>query len=169
MNQETNVTDDVLNFDSREKTKLPTGLNVLTILTFIGCAYELYSTVNSFFSGKKELAELEKAQEKMAEAPAWARKLAGPEVQEMMAKAIENRVPLLILGLVAITLCVFGAIEMRKLKKQGYTLWLIGEVLPYIGVVIFLPSFFNTIFAWVVIIPVIFILLYTIQRKHLKY
>ena len=105
----------------------------------------------------------------MAEAPSWLKKFTGPEVKEMMAQAIENRIPLLVLGLIAIILCVYGAIEMRKLKKQGYTLWLIGEVLPYISVAIFLPSFFNTIFASVIIIPLLFILLYTLQRKHLKY
>lgn len=162
-------TNDVLNFDENVKPKLPTGLNVLTILTFIGSAYQLYTTISSFISGKDELAELEKAGEQLKEGPAWAKIFTGPEVQEMMAKAIENRIPLFILGLIAIALCVYGAIEMRKLKKQGYTLWLIGEVLPYIGVAIFLPSFFNTIFASFIIIPAIFILLYTLQRKHLKY
>ena len=166
MNSETN---DVLNYDENVKPKLPTGLNVLTILTFIGSAYELYSTISSFFGGKNQLAELEKAEEKLAEAPSWLKKFTGPEVKEMMAQAIENRIPLLVLGLIAIILCVYGAIEMRKLKKQGYTLWLIGEVLPYISVAIFLPSFFNTIFASVIIIPLIFILLYTLQIKHLKY
>jgi hypothetical protein len=166
MNQE--ITSDTLNYDEPVNAKLPTGLNVLTILTFIWSAYELYSSIKNFMTGKEALAELEKAQEKLAEAPAWAKKMAGPEMQEMMAKAIENRIPLMVISLVAIGLCVYGAIEMRKLKKQGYILWLIGEVLPYIGTAIFLPAFFNTIFAFFVIFPIIFILLYTLQRKHLK-
>ncbi len=160
---------DVLNYDAPVNKKLPTGLNVLTILTLIWSAYEIYSGIKNFLFGKDALAELEKSQEKLQEAPAWAQKLAGPEVQEMMVKGIENKVPLLIISLVAVALCVYGALEMRKLKKQGYTLWLIGEILPYIGTVIFIPSFFNTVFAYFIIVPIIFIILYTVQRKHLQY
>lgn len=163
MNQEN--TADVLHHG--EPKKLPTGLNVLTILTFIGSAIELYNTSSSFISGKKQLEEMEKNQEKLAEAPAWAKKFAGPEVQEMMAKAYENRIPLLVIGLIAVALCVYGAIQMRKLKKEGYTLWLIGEILPYIATAILMPVFFNTIFVYFAVIPALFIILYTIQRKHL--
>jgi hypothetical protein len=158
---------EVLDFDEAVKPKLPTGLNVLTILTFIGCAWELYSTVNNFIGGKKALEEMEKAQEKLAEAPAWARKLAGPEVQEMMLQSFNNKVPLLIIGLIAVTLCFYGALQMRKLKKEGYFLWLVGEILPFIGSVIFIPALFNTLFIYFSIFPLLFIVLYTFQRKHL--
>ena len=158
---------DVLNFDEAVKPKLPTGLNVLTILTFVGCAWELYSTVNNFIGGKKALEEMEKAQEKLAEAPAWARKLAGPEVQEMMLQSFNNKVPIFIIGLIAVTLCFYGALQMRKLKKEGYFLWLVGEILPFIGSVIFVPALFNTLFIYFSIFPLLFIILYTVQRKHL--
>ncbi len=150
-----------------EEKKLPTGLNVLTILTFIGCALELYNTVSGFLSGKKALEEMEKAQEKLAEGPSWAKNLAGPEVQEMMTKAYENRIPLLVIGLMAVALCFYGALQMRKLKKEGYVLWLIGELLPYISSAIFMPVFFKTMYAYFAIIPVLFIILYTVHRKYL--
>ena len=158
---------EVLNFDEAVKPKLPTGLNVLTILTFVGCAWELYSTVNNFIGGKKALEEMEKDQEKLAEAPAWARKLAGPEVQEMMLQSFNNKVPIFIIGLIAVTLCFYGALQMRKLKKEGYFLWLVGEILPFIGSVIFVPALFNTLFIYFSIFPLLFIILYTVQRKHL--
>lgn len=163
MNQE-NTTDVLI---AEEPKKLPSGLNVLTILTFIGSAWELYNTVSNFISGRKALVEFEKNQEKLAEAPAWAKKLAGPDVHDMMVKALDNKIPLFIFGLVGVLLCVYGALQMRKLKKEGYTLWLIGEILPWIGTIIFLPVFFKTIFAYFMIFPVLFIILYTIQRKHL--
>jgi hypothetical protein len=90
---------DQLNFaEGSEKKKLPTGLNVLTILTLIMCAYELYQTISNFFSGRKGIEELEKAQEQMAQAPAWVRKMAGPEMMEFVTKAYENRIPLVIVG-----------------------------------------------------------------------
>ena len=153
---------------NEDTAKLGTGLNVLTILTFIGSAYGLYSTLNNFLSGKKALEDFEKAQDKLAEAPAWAKALAGPEVHEVMVKSLDNKVPLLIIGLVSIVLCIYGAIEMRKLKKQGFTLWLIGEVLPYIGMVIFVGGiFFQTFLVYFLIFPLIFIILYFFQRKNL--
>jgi hypothetical protein len=168
MSQETEK--DILNYDDpQNKPKLNTGLNVLTIFTFIGCAFDLYSTVKNFFTGQDALTKMDEAQEKLATAPGWLKKLSGPEVREMMAKAIENKIPLMIIGLVSVGLCIFGAIEMRKLKKQGYTLWLVGELFPYVGSAIFLPAFFNTIFIFFAIFPVLFIILYTIQRKNLKY
>lgn len=165
MNQETTETTGYV-----EEPKLSTGLNVLTILTFIGSAYGLYSTVSSFLSGRKALEDFEKAQEKLSDpnVPAWAKKLAGPELHDILVKSLDNKVPLLIIGLVGIALCVYGAIEMRKLKKQGFTLWLIGEVLPYIGTAIFIGSaFFKSYFVYFLIFPLIFIILYFFQRKNL--
>lgn len=160
-------TADTLNYDEDKKSKLPTGLNVLTILTFIGCAWELYNNVSNFTGGRKALEEFEKNQEKLAEAPAWARKFAGPEVHEMMIQALDNRMPIFIIGLVGTLLCFYGALQMRKLKKEGYILWMVGEILPFIGTAIFLPIFYKTFLVYFAIIPVIFIILYTIQRKHL--
>jgi hypothetical protein len=166
MIQET--TPDVLHMEEQGKPKLPVGLNILTILTFIGCAWELYSTVSNFLGGKKSLEELEKAQEQLAEAPSWAKKMAGPEVQEMMRQALDNKVPLLIIGLVAVSLCVYGAVQMRKLRKEGYFIWLVGEILPFISAAIFMSALFSTIYIYFSLFPLLFIILYTVQRKHLK-
>lgn len=158
---------DVLNFDERIKPKLPVGLNILTILTFIGCAWDLYNSVSNFLGGKKSMEELEKAQAQLAEAPGWAKKMAGPEVMEMMQQALDNKVPLLIIGLVAVSLCVYGAVQMRKLKKEGYFIWLAGELLPFISAAIFTPALFGTIYIYFSVFPLLFIILYTMQRKHL--
>ena len=45
-------TADVLQFDDRPKPKMPAGLNVLTILTFIGCLF--------FISNKKNIISNQK-------------------------------------------------------------------------------------------------------------
>ena len=151
-----------------EKPKIPSGINVLTILTFIWCAYECYSAIKNFFGGEKALQQLEEAQTKLESAPAWAKKMAGPEVMEVVRKGLENKVPILIIGLLATGLCVYGAMEMRKLKKQGYIFWLIGEILPWISMLIFIgPVIFSTFIGYFIIFPILFIILYTVQRKHL--
>jgi hypothetical protein len=159
---------DSLNFAEENNPRLPTALNVLTILTFIGSGLELFSSIKNFLTGQEALQRLEDSQEKLATAPAWVRKLAGPEVIEFTRKSLENKVPILILELVAIALCVYGAIEMRKLKKQGYMLWLAGELLPIISLLIFTGALiFQTLAAIIFIFPLIFIILYTTQRKNL--
>lgn len=158
------------NFMEEGKPKLPTFLNVLTILTFVWCAYELYTAIRNYSGGAEALAQMKKAQTQMENAPAWAKKFTGPEMMELVQKGIDNRLPLLIISLVAIALCVFGAIEMRKLKKQGYFLWLFGELLPIIGAGLFLgAAFFKSLVAIFLVFPVIFIILYTTQRKNLVY
>jgi hypothetical protein len=158
---------DQIDFNEMDEKKLPTGLNVLTILTFIACAYELYTSIKNFIGGADALKKLDEAQAKMAEAPAWAKQFAGPEMRELLQQSLDNKLPMLIISLVATSLCVYGAIEMRKLKKQGYFLWLIGEILPYISVAIFASAFFKTFVVYFMIFPIIFIILYTVQRKHL--
>ena len=163
------TTNEHLNFATdQQKNKLPTGLNVLTILTFIGCAYELYSSVSNFIKGRKAIEEMEKAQEQLATAPSWAKKMMGPDMMEFITKSFENRIPLLIVGLIGTALCIFGALEMRKQKMQGYYMWLLGEVLPWVGVILFTGTIlFKTFIVWFLILPIVFIILYTLQRKHL--
>ena len=60
--------------------------------------------------------------------------------------------------------------QMRKLKQQGYYLWLIGEILPVIGSVLFLgaAAFAGGFMVYIIYgILVLFIILYTMQRKYL--
>lgn len=158
------------NFMDEGKPKLPGFLNVLTILTFIWCAYELFTSIKNFLGGDEALKKMQEAQTQMEGAPAWVKKFAGPEMMEIMQRSLDNRIPLLVISLISVALCVFGAIEMRKLKKQGYTLWLIGEILPFVGAAIFIGGvFFGSIIAVFMVFPIIFIILYTTQRKHLVY
>lgn len=165
----TDTTTEHLNFADAPNKKLPTGLNILTILTFIWCAVELYSNVSNFIKGRKAIEELEKAQLQMPEnTPSWAKKMVGPETMEFATKSFENRIPLLIVGLIAVGLCIYGALEMRKQKIQGYYMWLVGEILPWVSLVLFTGTiFFKTFYVWMFLFPLLFIILYTLQRKNL--
>jgi hypothetical protein len=170
MNQENK---DVLNYDIDNKPKLPSGLNVLTILTFIGCALQLLGACWNFFNAKKSYDEMDKVLEQMNSdsMPGWAKSMMGsPEhFREMITKSYENRVPLLLLALVAVALCFVGAMQMRKLKKQGFTFYTIGELLPFVSQVLFIGAFSMTgfVFYFFVFIAILFISLYAMQRKYL--
>jgi hypothetical protein len=167
MTQET--TPDVLTLDEEGKSKIPSGLNVLTILTFIGCGVfglltVLMPVIYKFLlnimdkaasSGKefseKELADMEK----------------GRAAIELVTN---NMVPMIIIGLVGIVLCFIGALWMRKFKKDGYWLYVAGELMPIIAGFFILGSKQYTGVSSYVIgigIPLLFVVLYTLQRKYL--
>jgi len=60
-------------------------------------------------------------------------------------------------------LCIYGALQMRKLKKQGLVIYSIGEII-FPLVTLLLVGFWSAVFGLVV--AVLFIILYVIQRKQ---
>jgi hypothetical protein len=167
-----NTKNDVLEFAGEGKPKLPTGLNVLTILTIIGCILGFFGSIWSFYSAKQSYEKTKEMLDsgKMDEAPGWMKGMISPEMLAVQQKMLENKLPILILSLVALALCFYGALEMRKRKKQGFTFWLIGEVLPIATGLIFIGVASMKGFGLLaLIIPIIFIILYTVNRKELIY
>jgi hypothetical protein len=154
-----------------EKKPLPTGINVLTILTFIGSAVALLSSIWQFINAKKSVDQLEATinSDKFDDMPGFLKGMMTPEMLEMARKQYENRIPILAIGLVSLALCVYGAMQMRQLKGQGYLIYVIGELLPLVAIFLFIGMGALKGFGLIgVIIPVLFIILYTMQRKHLK-
>jgi len=172
-NERTNP--DTLSTGDFDKPFLPTGLNVLTILTFIGSGIQILFGVVGFMRAKTNFDEKDKAMAQMnnEEMPGWAKSIMPnmDNYEEMVTKSFENRLPIFILGLVALSLCIYGAMQMRKLKKQGFTFYLIGQLLPFVTSALFLGLFaFEGIIVGVIIgITLLFILLYALNRKHLVY
>jgi hypothetical protein len=161
---------DSINFSEEEKPTLSSGLNVLTILTFVGSGLALVSAFWTYFTVEKSYQAILKAQENMENAPAFLKGLMGPEMVENARKSVENKLPILVLTVVGAALCIYGALEMRKLKKQGFILWLAGELLPIVASVIFLGfALFKGFAALFMLIPIAFIILYAVQRKNLVY
>ena len=154
-----------------EPAKLPSGLNTLTILTLIGCGIGFIFTVYNFFSAKTSLDKMEATinSPEFDKMPDFAKKMMSPEAMDVMRKSYENRIPLTLIGLVGLALCLVGAMQMRKLKAQGYLLYVIGEVLPLIGSLIFVgvAAFSGMGGIFMIGFTLLFIILYTTQRKYL--
>ena len=150
-----------------EPRKLPDMINVLTILTFIGSGLGLISAFWSFARARASYEALSSAN--LDQLPDWVKRMSGGDPLDAARRALDNRVPILILALVGCGLCIYGAMEMRKLKKTGFTIYLIGEILPIIASVIF---FGNAAMGIAAILGycfyIIFIVLYATQLKHLK-
>ena len=102
--------------------------------------------------------------------PSMLRSMYNEDMLEVTRKSYENRLPILIIYLISTALCLYGAIKMRQLKSDGFIAWLIGEVLPYLGSLLFIGSpFFKGFSVWFgIIITLVFIGLYASQRKNLS-
>ncbi len=164
---------DYLDADSPGKSKLPSGLNVLTILTFIGCTLQLLTAIWSYSKAQSNFDGREKLLEQMSSGtmPSWAKSLMGDpnNMIAMITKSYENRLPILLMTLAAAALCFMGALQMRKLKKQGFLVYAIGELLPFLTLILFIGTFSFSGFGFYLSagFALLFIFLYSLQRKNL--
>ena len=166
-------TSDHSSFNESFKPKLPGGLHVLTILTIIGCVIQFLGSLWGFFNAKKQYEGIGKLSEQMnaENIPSWVKSLMGdPEnMIKTITKSYENQIPIVLLSLAATALTFYAAMQMRKLKKQGFPLYVIGELLPFLTQFLFIGAFAFTGFVMycAIAIALLFILLYFFQRKHL--
>ena len=153
-----------------EKPKLPGSLNVLTILTFIGCGvFGLFTfLMPTFLSWSLKMMDKAQQDGKLTDKQAVDMDKSRLSIETFLA----HKWPLLIVGLIGIGLCLYGAIAMRKLKKEGFYIYVIGQILPIIGGVVLLgfANQFNGVFSYIVGlgVPILFIILYANNLKHLK-
>jgi hypothetical protein len=79
---------------------------------------------------------------------------------------------LILIGLVGIILCFYGAMNMRKLKKDGFYIYTVGELLPVLASTVLLgfSTQFNGVFSYIlgIGIPLLFVFLYSRNLQYLK-
>jgi hypothetical protein len=153
-----------------QKKKLPGSLNVLTILTFIGCGIGLLWSLAAGPFMRWSLSMMQKAQEQgnMTE-----KQLTDMEKGKIaIDKFLDNQWPLLTVGLVGILLCFYGALQMRKLKKEGFYIYILGQIIPLIGgtLLVGFSVQFSGVMAYVLGLglPLLFIILYATNLKYMK-
>jgi hypothetical protein len=160
-----------LSMPDNVKPPIPSGINILTILTFIGCGIGFFSSCYNFMNSKKQIDQMEDliSSGKVDALPGFLKKFYTPEMVEMARKGYENRLPIFIITVISLVLCFIGALQMRKFKKQGFSLYLIGELLPLVATVVFIGVGAITGFLGIISIGIalLFILLYAGQRKYL--
>jgi hypothetical protein len=162
---------DQLDFNDGQKPALPGSLNVLTILTFVGSALLLIYALAmpKIMSFSKEM---------MDKATSSGQELSNKQMADMEKgrKGIElvlaNMVPIIIVTVLGSILCILGAVMMRKLKKDGFWIYIGGELLPLIaGFILMGTAQFNGVLSVILGLglPAVFIILYASQRKYLIY
>ena len=159
---------DTENLNEFQPKTLPKGLNVLTILTFIGCALLTILIIATPWMIKFFLNLMNKTSENSSN-------LTPKQIEDMETsrKVMEiqqnNMMPLLLIGAAGIILCFIGALMMRKLKKDGFWIYTAGQVLPIVGniAIIGMAQFTGVTSYIMFLIPFLFIFLYARQRKYL--
>jgi len=165
---DTNFTTDSENLSEFQTQPLPRGLNVLTILTFIGCAFGLIFSLATPWIMKFSLNMMNKASE--AGTDLTPKQIADMEISKKVIELTQsNMVPLISIGILGIILCFIGAFMMRKLKKDGFWIYFSGQVLPIIGsfALLGMAQFTGATSYLMFLIPLVFIILYSMQRKYL--
>jgi len=153
-----------------EPKKLPSMLNVLTILTFIGNGLGFISAFYSYFSAASNYDKVVQAQDKIDQMPDFVKNMMGPDPVGNARRMLDNRLPIMLLTLVGSLLCFYGAWQMRKLKKTGFTIYIVGDIVPFISLFLFIGAStlagFTGIFS--LIITAVFVILYATQLKYMK-
>ena len=158
-----------IELNSEGKQIIPSGIKTLTTLTFIGSGLSLVIVGLTPVLNKLFLGFMEKARTSGSE-------LTAKQIEDMekgqavMELTSANMIPLMVIGFVSIALCVLGAVWMRKLKKDGFWIYVGGELLPVVGNFILLGTDQFTGVSSVVMavaIPLVFIALYFRQMKYL--
>jgi len=152
-----------------QRQELPPMLNVLTILTFIGCALAYLGTLWGFYQSSNYETERAKIEESMGNLGEGFGSRMVEGSLEVLQKNYENRYILLVSGLLFTTLCLVGALQMRKLKKSGYLIYVVGELAPVVITAALIGFSFigglTTIFS--AVFALLFVILYSTQRKYL--
>ena len=155
-------------FDAPQR---PQMLNILTILTIVGSSIflllSLASPWTTRFSRNMITKQLESGGNNLTESQMV-------KMREGLTKLDllqQNMVPVIIISVVGLGLCLFGAILMRKLKKDGFWIYLAGQIVPLIGTFFIMGSAQLTDMNSVIgmAISLVFVVLYMTQRKYLVY
>jgi hypothetical protein len=153
---------------TKEPGKLPDMLNVLTILSFIGCGLAFVFGFTGFINAKSTYDKVIQMQDKIDQMPGYLKGMMGPDPVGMAQKTLDNRLPIFLLTLVSASLCLYGAIQMRKLKKAGFGIYVVGEILPMVTTFIFLGTMSQFALYFSIFLIALFVILYATQLKYMK-
>lgn len=154
---------------TKDPKKLTDMLNVLTILTLIWNGIVVLLSFFGFVNARSSYEKTVQMQDKIDQMPGFAKKLMGPDPVGNSLKMLDNRLPILLMSLVACGLCIYGAIQMRQRKKMGFSLYILGDIVPLLSSFLFIGIGALGGFAFMIgmAITVLFVILYATQLKYL--
>lgn len=173
-----NTLDNQFNNDLSATPARPQFLTVLCILTWVMCGIMLILSLFGMVS--KPSAEVQKEQIEQI-------RQFNPDAAVKMEEALAeqgggSQIISVILSLLACALSGYGAYMMWNLKKTGFYLYIVGEFLPYLGMLVGGAAGLSALSAMgggaqmagaiviglMVIVDIVFIVLYGLNLKHMN-
>lgn len=158
----------------------PTFLTVLCILTFIGSSYGIIDGLLSYVNADESVAAKELIQESMDEALEEMEDDGQEKGAEMVnrfmgdigdAMTVEKIQSAALGGILASVFTLLGALLMWRLKKIGFYSYILGTVISIaVPVMVYGGGLIGSLTAGIIaLIGIIFVVLYGVNFKHLKY
>ena len=153
------------------KNGVPKKLNTLTTLTFIANGIMLVFSLLTpillpfaikFFDRAITSGAAELTPDKLADLE---------KTRNLFETLNANIIPLTIIGIIGMALRISGAVQMRKLKKDGFWIYVAGHIIPFVGSIVVMGvlsqlkqggTYFGIAMAG------LFIFLYSKERKLLQ-
>ncbi|MCE3294928.1 MAG: hypothetical protein K0R65_642 [Crocinitomicaceae bacterium] len=164
--------DDVLDYQDKP-AGMPAFLKVLCILTFVGAGLYALIAIFNMINFQSSIAQLEASGEILSSANSPFGDMSG-----LIAATKKWGMVSYALGLVGSLLCLTGALLMWKLKKIGFYIYVVGQIIPFIGSFLMMGAasgsgdFMGTMatisLVFSIIFSVAFIVMYAFNLKHLK-
>lgn len=152
---------------TEEAPKRPQFLTVLCILTFIGVGLGIIGSISGWWAIRTTSAMMD-ANSDMMEGMNGFDMSEMPEMENMM-NSLKYANVILISGVISSLICLIGALQMWKQKKIGFLIYVVGQVAPIIvSVVCFGAATFSGWSSISFIFPVVFVVLYGLNLKHLS-
>lgn len=171
----------ILENESSAPAKRPTFITVLCILTWVGCAIGLYSSLTGLFgpSPKENLAKMMQRSEGMSGGAKEYMDNTIASMTEFIEPLERWARPIGAIGLIGVVLCLIGSLQMWKLKKSGFYIYAVGELVPLIismillgGVMFSMHGTMGTIMKVSNVAGIIlafgFVFMYYSNLKHMK-
>lgn len=155
-----------LDIQEQKQTGVPTFLKVLCILTFVGAGIGVLSGIYSLFMNNFAIRTLESS-------PVFT------NMGEYVTLMKKWGMLLALLNLLGAVFCLVGALVMWKLKKVGFYIYVLGQILPFIGLYGLMggmtPNMGGIMSGFMLIgqvagfiFPLAFIIMYGVNLKHMK-
>lgn len=146
-------------------------LKVLCILTFIGTGLGILGSLYNIFTFDMALESLENSKRIF-------RRVNMGSIDSQIVALKKWGMTSYLATLAGNLLCLLGALMMWRLKKNGFYVYVAGQVLPLIGSALFVSSIDTSegtmssmvyvSFVFALIIAIAFGTMYTLNLKHLK-
>lgn len=149
--------------NSQQQKILPSFLKVLCILSFIGIGLGLIFGLNSTINHKKELANMEEQVEQLENLGFS---------NDLYEKTAKYGQMVNLVNLIANLGCLLGVLWMWKLKKKGFYIYSLFELIPPIVTLIVYGSSFGAfgplVFVLSFLFPLAFVIMYAVNLKHMN-